>query len=74
MPRYVRFKKTPIDINDMTQIAWIPTLDEEVHQEDNLEDNALGMIGEIEKMLFVQPEKDFREFLRNSTGWVDRLV
>ena len=74
VPRYVRFRKRPIDSNDMTQIAWIPTLDEEVEQEDNLEENAIGMIGQIERMLFVEPEKDFREFLRNSMGWVDRLA
>ena len=74
IPRYVRYRKKHLDGVDITQIAWVPEIEEKVKQRESLAKNAVEIISDIEKMLFVPPEKDFREFLENTVYWVDRWV
>ncbi|XP_075251405.1 uncharacterized protein LOC142343903 isoform X2 [Convolutriloba macropyga] len=72
VPRYVRYRKKHLDDLHLTQIGWVPEIEKDTVQEDNLEANAMGVISEIEKMLHVPAEKEFRAFFRNTLGWVDR--
>ena len=63
IPRYVRYRKKHIDDLDLTQVAWVPEIEGETVQEEDLSQNALGVISEVERMLFIPPERDFRFYL-----------